>query len=331
VHVSTVSRTFSAPQLVNPDTRRRVLAVAEQLGYRPNRAARALITGRTTNLGVIVADITNAYFPPMIKAAQNQARLHDYHVFVADTDEDPAVEEELVRTLATQVDGILLCSPRMASASLEALAREVPIVVVNRLVDGTPAVLMDLADGARQAINHLVDLGHERLVYVCGPDVSWTDRQLRRAAVAAAKRRGVRLTQLGPFTPNHAGGLAAGPAVRDSGATGVFAFNDSVAIGLIEALRDGGVEVPGQVSVVGVDDIPQARLGRLTTLATPTDEAGRIAVEMLLELEPQGRRGQADGGPPGPAGRRTLLTSLVVRESTAKRHSAKSRRIPAAR
>src|SRR6185369_11335169 len=114
------------------------LATAEHLGYRPNRAARALITGRTTNLGLIVADIANPYFPPMIKAAQSQARLHDHHIFVADTDEDPAVEEELVRTLAAQVDGILLCSPRMASAALEMLAREVPIVVVNRVVEGIP-------------------------------------------------------------------------------------------------------------------------------------------------------------------------------------------------
>src|SRR5215216_639662 len=84
VHISTVSRTFSAPQLVNPNTRGRVLACAEQLGYRPNRAARALITGRTYNLGLIVADIANPFFPPLIKAAESQARGRDYHVFIAD-------------------------------------------------------------------------------------------------------------------------------------------------------------------------------------------------------------------------------------------------------
>lgn len=331
VHVSTVSRTFSAPHLVNPDTRTRVLAVAEQLGYRPNRAARALITGRTTNLGVIVADISNPYFPPMIKAAQSQARLHDHHVFVADTDEDPAVEEELVRTLAMQVDGLLLCSPRMDSASLEALAREVPIVVVNRVVDGVPAVLMDLQAGAQQAIDHLVDLGHSHIAYVGGPGVSWTDRELRTSAVAAATRRGVRLTQLGPFTPNHAGGIAAAAALRGSQATGVLTFNDSVAIGLIEALRDAGVEVPGEVSVIGVDDIPQARLLRLTTLATPTDEAGRAAVDMLVNLEPQGRRGHGQAQPSAPVTHRTLPTSLVVRESTAAPSPNRSRGVPTAR
>jgi LacI family transcriptional regulator len=317
VHVSTVSRTFSAPGLVNAETRSRVLAAAEQLGYRPNRAARALITGRTTNLGVIVADITNPYFPPMIKAAQSQARLHDHHVFVADTDEDPAVEEELVRTLATQVDGLLLCSPRMSGPALEAVAGEVPIVLVNRIVEGIPAVLMDLDAGARQAIDHLADLGHEQLAYVGGPATSWTNKELRRASVSAAKHRGVRLTHLGPFPPNQVGGQTAAPAVRTSGATGVFAFNDSVAIGLMETLRAEGVAVPEQISIVGVDDIPQAELVRLTTVATPTDEAGRTAVEMLLQRDSgRGSRGGAATRAPV-AGHRSLPTSLVVRASTA--------------
>jgi LacI family transcriptional regulator len=314
VHVSTVSRTFSAPNLVNPETRSRVLAVAEQLGYRPNKAARALITGRTTNLGLIVADITNPYFPPMIKAAQSQARRHDYHVFVADTDENPAVEEELVRTLAAQVDGILLCSPRMASRSLATLAQEVPIVVVNRSVDGIPAVLMDLASGARNAIEHLADLGHQQVAYVGGPAMSWTNRKLRRAAVAAAKVRGVRLHLLGPFPPNHAGGVAAAAAVRETPATGVLAFNDIVAVGLLESLREAGVSVPGQISLIGVDDIPQAEIVRLTTIATPTDTAGRAAVDMLLARAAAGR--SVAPTDKAAVADQWLPTTLVVREST---------------
>ena len=328
VHVSTVSRTFSAPNLVNPETRSRVLAVAEQLGYRPNKAARALITGRTTNLGVIVADITNPYFPPMIKAAQSQARRHDHHVFVADTDENPAVEEELVRTLAAQVDGILLCSPRMPSRSLSALAQEVPIVVVNRAVDGIPAVLMDLAGGARQAVGHLADLGHEELAYVGGPTVSWTNRELRRASVAAAKARGVRLTVLGPFTPNHAGGVAAATALQATPATGVLAFNDMVAIGLLESLREAGIDVPGQVSLIGVDDIPQAEIVRLTTVATPTDTAGRTAVDMLLARAGAGRRG-VEVPEETAIPNQLLPTSLLIREST--RPAPATVRVPAAR
>src|SRR3954471_15159352 len=160
VHISTVSRTFSAPHLVNAETRSRVQACADQLGYRPNRAARALITGRTYNIGLIVADIANPFFPPLIKAAESQARRHDHHIFVADTNEDAVVEEELVRALAKQVDGVLLCSPRMSNSLIEQLSREVPLVVVNRQIPGLPAVVMDVGQGAGLAVDHLMDLGH---------------------------------------------------------------------------------------------------------------------------------------------------------------------------
>ncbi len=321
VHVSTVSRTFSAPNLVNPETRGRVLATAEHLGYRPNRAARALITGRTTNLGLIVADIANPYFPPMIKAAQSQARLRDHHVFVADTDEDPAVEEELVRALATQVDGILLCSPRMANSAIEQLAREVPLVVVNRVVADLPTVLMDVASGTRKAIDHLVDLGHHELLYLGGPRSSWTNREIRRAAAATARARGVNLVALGPIAPTETGGAAAAGDVRRSGATAVLAYNDLMAIGLLGALASLGLDVPGEISVVGIDDIPLSSLVNLTTVATPTAAAGRTAVDMLLQHDTQARTGRGSGRTePGQNHRTnaqtTLPTTLITRQST---------------
>ncbi|MFB9724740.1 LacI family DNA-binding transcriptional regulator, partial [Planobispora longispora] len=169
VHVSTVSRTFSAPHLVNAETRNRVLAVAEGLGYRPNRAARALTTGRTHNLGLIVADIANPFFPPLIKAAQAQARERDYHVFVADTDEDPVLEQELIETLCKQVDGVLLCSPRLSNRVIERLRAQVPFVVVNRRVKGLATVLMDVGQGVRAAVAHLAELGHRQVGLLSGP------------------------------------------------------------------------------------------------------------------------------------------------------------------
>jgi LacI family transcriptional regulator len=216
VHISTVSRTFSAPHLVNPQTRSRVLATAERLGYRPNRAARALITGRTHNLGLIVADIANPFFPPMIKAAESQARERDCYVFVADTNEDPVVEEELVQALAKQVDGVLLASPRMSNDQIQQLSREVPLVVVNRSVPGLPCVVMDVAQGARDAISHLVALGHQRLALVSGPRGSWTSREIRRAATGAARSAGVELRVVGPNPPTDEGGFhAAGQVVRE--------------------------------------------------------------------------------------------------------------------
>ncbi|MDP9846351.1 LacI family DNA-binding transcriptional regulator [Streptosporangium lutulentum] len=305
VHVSTVSRTFSAPHLVNAETRGRVLAVAEDLGYRPNRAARALTTGRTHNLGLIVADISNPFFPPLIKAAQAHARARDYHVFVADTDEDPQVEEDLIQTLTKQVDGVLLCSPRLSNRVIERLHADVPFVVVNRRVKGMPTVLMDVGQGARLAIEHLTGLGHHRIALLSGPSGSWTSGEMCEAAAATA---GVDLVILGPNAPTEQGGLAVVDEVIASGATGVLAYNDLVAIGLIGGLYERGVRVPEDVSVVGVDDIVSGRLNRpkLTTVAMPTAAAGRMAVDLLLQSV-------NDGATPT---RATLETSLIVREST---------------
>jgi LacI family transcriptional regulator len=305
VHVSTVSRTFSAPHLVNTETRSRVLAVAEDLGYRPNRAARALTTGRTHNLGLIVADISNPFFPPLIKAAQAHARTRDYHVFVADTDEDPQVEEELIQTLTKQVDGVLLCSPRLSNRVIERLHADVPFVVVNRRVKGMPTVLMDVGQGARLAIEHLAGLGHRRIALLSGPRGSWTSGEMCEAAAAMD---GIDLVILGPNAPTEQGGLTAADEVIASGATGVLAYNDLVAIGLIGGLYERGVRVPEDVSVVGVDDIVSGRLNRpkLTTVAMPTAAAGRMAVDLLLQSV-------NDGATPT---RATLETSLIVREST---------------
>jgi LacI family transcriptional regulator len=308
VHISTVSRTFSAPHLVNPETRSRVLACAEHLGYRPNRAARALITGRTHNIGLIVADIANPFFPPLIKAAESQARSRDYHIFVADTNEDPAAEEELVHALAKQVDGVLLCSPRMSNSLIEQLSREVPLVVINRQVANLPTVVMDVAQGARLAVEHLIRLGHRRLALVGGPRGSWTNREIRRAAGTAARLADADLVVLGPNLPTEDGGAALAEPIRRAGVTAVLAYNDLMAIGLIEGLDALGIRVPDDVSVVGIDDIALSRRTRpkLTTVANPTGAAGRAAVDMLLS-HGDDRRTTAQV---------TLQTELVIRDST---------------
>ncbi|MEV7623245.1 LacI family DNA-binding transcriptional regulator [Actinoplanes sp. NPDC089786] len=308
VHISTVSRTFSAPHLVNVETRSRVQACAEQLGYRPNRAARALITGRTFNIGLIVADIANPFFPPLIKAAESQARRHDHLIFVADTNEDAVVEEDLVRALAKQVDGVLLCSPRMSNSLIEQLSREVPLVVVNRSIAGLPAVVMDVAQGAQLALDHLAGLGHRRIALVAGPRGSWTSREIRRAAQSAERSGRFELTVIGPNQPTEHGGRAVAEQIQRGGVTAVLAYNDLMAIGLMEGLDALGLRVPEDVSVAGIDDITLSRLTRpkLTTVATPTAAAGRAAVDMLLSHSDD-RRTTAHV---------SLHTELIVRDST---------------
>ncbi|MFF4165427.1 LacI family DNA-binding transcriptional regulator [Streptomyces sp. NPDC001741] len=312
VHVSTASRALTASSLVKKETRDRVLAAAEELGYRPNESARALTTGRTRNLGLIVSDIANPFFPPLIKAAQAYARVRGYQVFVADTDEDVRVEEELIQTLARQVDGVILVSPRLSDDVIARLGGELPFVLVNRQITGLSAVLMDVAHGAALAVDHLAGLGHGHLALVCGPRGSWTSAQMRRAAGKAASDAGIRLDVLGPNAPTEQGGIAATAEVLRTGATGVICYNDLVAVGLIEGLDERRVRVPGDISVIGVDDTVAGRLNRprLTTIAMPTAPAGRTAIDLLIQA--------LESAEPAPAtAQSTLTTSLVVRDSTA--------------
>lgn len=309
VHISTVSRAFSAPHMVNEGTRARVMAAAEDLGYRPNRAAGALITGKTHNIGLIVSDIANPFFAPMIKAAEKQARARDYNIFVAETDEDAKVEEDLVYALAKQVDGVQLCSPRMSNALIEKLSRDVPIVLVNRMIPGLPCVLMDVARGAKQALDHLAALGHRRIALLGGPQGSWTSREIRKAVNVASRAAEVDVVVLGPNQPTVEGGTAIAGDVVGAGVTAVLAYNDLMAVGLIEGLETHGLAVPSDISVIGMDDIELARRVRpkLTTVANPRAAAGQTAVDMLLQMGSDDRA----------SAQVRLNTELIRRESTA--------------
>ena len=155
VSLATVSRAFAEPGLVRAETLERVLAVAEELHYRPSRAARSLTTGKTGNIGLVVPDLGNPFFSAILKGGQARAREADYSVFLADSEENSRLELELVRAMAPQVDGVIICSSRLSEAQLQQLHRETTLVLLNRRVHGVSAVLLDSAGGMRQAIEHL--------------------------------------------------------------------------------------------------------------------------------------------------------------------------------
>src|SRR4051794_39527775 len=146
VSPATVSRALSMPEIVNPATRERVLQAAARLGFAPNRAARGLITGRTGNLGLIVPDLSNPFFPGVVKGVQARARTSDYAVFLSDTDEDASLEGGLVRALAKQVDGLILCSPRATDDEVKDYLQDLTTVLVNRRIKNLPSVVFDNAD-----------------------------------------------------------------------------------------------------------------------------------------------------------------------------------------
>lgn len=286
VDISTVSRAFSNPGIVRAETRERVLAAAESLNYVPNRAARGLATGRMHALGLIVADIANPFFPPLIKSAQAAALKLEYGVYIADTDEDPNIEQRLVRNLEKQVDGLILASPRMSQRQIAAVRREISLVVVNRKVAGVPTVLMDVEAGTQSAIAHLADLGHRELCLLTGPAASWTSGRIAARAAQACKAAGLTLHVSGPNAPTREGGAAAARAVLHTGATAVLGYNDLVCIGLINELREMSIGVPHQISVVGFDDCGPASYAHpgITSVAMPSAFAGRVAVDMLIQL-----------------------------------------------
>ena len=308
--ISTVSRAFHMPELVRPQTRERVLEVAADLGYTPNRAARGLITGRTGNLGLIVPDIANPFFPALVKAAQERARARDYSVFLADTEEDPDAEAQLIRAMAKQVDGVIACSSRMTESRLREVAALTSLVLVNRRSPGVPSVSMDMAGGLEQAVDHLYALGHRHCAYLAGPRQSWSNRQRQKALRAAAERLGMEATELGPFEPSYEGGQRAADQALAEEPTAILAFNDLMALGVLARLADRGVHVPRDVSVVGFDDIQMAVIASppLTTVSAPTAAAGRAAVDLLLGPG-AGRSGDGRQA-------REIKTELRIRGST---------------
>ncbi|MDQ1288312.1 MAG: LacI family transcriptional regulator [Actinomycetota bacterium] len=316
VSPSTVSRALSLPDMVDPTTRDRVLRVATHLGYQPNRAARGLITGRTGNLGLLLPDLANPFFPSMVKAIQRHAHQADYQVLMMDTDEDPTVELALVRSLAKQVDGIILCAPRMRPQDLREAAAVRPTVLVNRTGRRLPAVTFDNHQGMHQVVTYLAGLGHTDIGFVGGPRSSWSNAERLRGLRDAAGEAGVRLAELGNFTPNFAGGLAATDGVIVAGVTAVLAYNDLVALGLVRSLAARGIDVPGRLSVVGIDDIAVSSMIHpgLTSLGLPTGTAGRAAVDMLLQL--LSAPGPGSGSGPARTPHIDIPTELVVRETT---------------
>ncbi len=310
VSVATVSRSYTAPDAVREPTRARVLEAAAALGYQPNRAARGLITGRTGNVGVIVPDLGNPYFQGVLKGAQARAREADYAVFVADGQESAAEEEALIGAMSKQVDGILLCSSRLAPETLATLEPAPAVALLNRRVNGLSTVTVDSADGMRQAMAHLAALGHERCAFLSGPQRSWSNQQRLRGLRAAARAAGAEIVTIGPVAPQFQGGVDAAEPVLASGVTAVLAYNDLVAAGILSRLAQLGVEVPGELSIVGFDDIPLAAMltPALTTVAAPTAHAGAAAVDALLS-----RLESPDGAPRV----QQLPAALVVRGSTA--------------
>jgi LacI family repressor for deo operon, udp, cdd, tsx, nupC, and nupG len=310
---STVSRAFSRPGRVNADTAERIRQVAAELGYRANPLARGLSTARTSTLALIVPDITNPFYFEIIRGAQAAAATADYTLQLFDTQESKRLEREALDRAVPAVDGILLTSTRMSDSAIRMTAKQKPVLVLNRAVADVPSVVTDNPRGARRAVEHLGELGHQSITYVAGPEASWADGMRWQALRDAAYELDLKARRLGPFPPTVEGGLQAARELAAHPATAVVCYNDILAIGLIRGLVRAGADVPQDVSVVGFDNTFIADLVTpgLTTVAAPLRAMGETATRNLLAYINGARSGS---GQPV-----VLPTRLVLRESTAQR------------
>jgi LacI family transcriptional regulator len=305
---ATVSRTFTRPELLSAETIKRVRAAAEKLDYVPNPVARALSTGRAGNIALIVPDIANPFFPPLIRAAQALADQVGYAVFLGDSDEQPEREDVLLTKMAAQVEGFILASPRLNEERVRAHAARRPLVLINRDIEGLPRVLMDVSSGIAAAIEHLASLNHRRIAYVSGPPASWANQQRQHAAKRTAEDLGIHLTAIPAHHPNYEAGQRAAAELALLPVTATVAFDDLVAQGIMAGLADLGWRIPHDMSIVGFDDVlASTTYPPLTTVAAHSADAGRQAVELLTELLSKGKVQDE---------RIVIPTELIIRATT---------------
>ncbi len=311
----TVSRVINGSPHVRPETRKRVLAAMEELGYRPNSVARALVTGRSQTLGVVSFD-TTLYGPAStLFGIERAAHEAGYFIIVASLKalNRSSVTDAVERLRRQGVDGILVIAPhREAGDALLHTHAGVPLVAVEAgPEEGVPVVAVDQVAGAVSATQHLLDLGHKTVWHITGPPNFIESQQRLKGWRMTLEQAGAEVPEplVGDWSPR-AGyelgrRLSGEPAV-----TAVFVANDQMALGLLRAMHEAGREVPNELSVVGFDDIPEAPyfLPPLTTVRQDFNEMGTLSLRALLRT--------IETGEPPSAG---MLVSpeLVVRASTA--------------
>ncbi|PVE12997.1 LacI family DNA-binding transcriptional regulator [Streptomyces scopuliridis] len=320
VALSTASRAFSDPDRLGPQTLRKVLAVAQELGYEPSvaRLAEPPAEGETATVAVVVPDIANPVFGAFVKAAQGEGWHRRQTVVLADTDLSPDREREVIAHMRDRADGLIVCSPRLEAEEILDICGRTPVVLVNRETTGADCVIADAAHGMRQAVEYLAALGHRRIAYVQGMQRSWSNAHRVELIRAETERAGLGLELLGWQAETVAGGTAAAASVMASGASAVITHNDLMAFGVIAGARALGLAVPEDLSVIGVDDIPFAEVSQpsLTSIAVPMAKAGALSLDLL---------GQIIAGERQTPRMLRLPTQLIVRGSSGPAASHSSR------
>ena len=323
VNPATASRALreETRHLVNARTVQRVLDAAAALGYRPNPMARSLKTNKSMSVGVIIPDLTNPLFPPIVRGIEEVLAPAGYTSLVVNTDNDPGHESVVVESLrARLVDGFIFATARVEHPLIERLAAHVPLVLVNRVLGDVrlPSVVGDEQAGITAALQHLAALGHQRIGHLAGPQ--WTSTGQTRLR---AFRTGMTALGLDPSAVVQCTNWQEAEGARALAAlladhpevTAVVAGNDLIALGCYDHLAAVGATCPTDVSIVGFNDMPFVDKVRpaLTTVALPLHEIGAAGARLLLERIVD---------PTGPIRELLLAPTLKVRASTGPLHEA---------
>jgi LacI family transcriptional regulator len=296
VHPATASRALNPETrlLVSENTAVRVLAAATALGYRPNAVARSLRTRRSHTVGVLIPDLNNPLFPPIVRGLEDRLEADGYVALIGNTDGDDARERRVFEQMrARHVDGYVLATAHLRNPLLaDAVRASVPVVLMNRIAEdySLPSVSVDNERGVKMAVSHLVSLGHRAIACIAGPqDVSTGLARYRgfQAAMAGARLEVPpgRVAFARSFSIDEGYRCAKEILAADGTCTAIAASNDMLAVGCYLALDEAGLRCPADTSVVGFNDMPFIDMLRppLTTVAFSHYQVGTEAAQLLLE------------------------------------------------
>jgi len=293
VSTTTVSRALNNKDDISSPTKERILKIVKQMGYTPNAVARGLKIKRTETVGVVIADISDPFFAPIVKGIERAAREEGYHLILCDTDEDYQIEKEVLRTLIEKrVDGLLITPAQTSFQDIVELKRKkLPFVLLGRHFDfellETDYVSTDDVKGALSATTYLIERGHKRILFINGPSyISSAKERLagyKRALLEAGVEIDESLIREGGIKMEDGYRIMKEELKKHSHFTAVFAYSDFVALGVIRALKEAHLEIPRDVAVVGYDDIDVASFLEvpLTTVRIPKYKLGVEGFKLL--------------------------------------------------
>lgn len=312
VNPSTVSRALTTPGRISSKTEAKIRAAAKELNYVVNPFARALPTGRTKMIAIMVTDITNPVFFNVVRGAEELAEKNGYVLVIAESQESTADEANILERILPTVDAVLLATTRLPDADIQRINEIKPVVLINRVVDGVRDVVPDFTPGILEAVQHLKNQGHTRIAYLGGPTTSWMSGHRWQILMKAAVAEGMSVVEIGPNRPDIEAGAEAIDRLIAANVTAVVSYNDIMAIGLMREARSRGISVPKDLSIIGFDNIfgSDFTTPPLTTIHLPLTELGKDAFGLLLQL--------LESDPEkAPMHQSELSTTLLVRESTA--------------